>query len=54
MAPILASTEACSDYTALRIQSRSSLGYDLSFGTSLAKVGRMGAENNCIRQTDSM
>ena len=37
--------EACIDYTALRNQSRSSSGYDFSFGPSLAKVGRLGSEN---------
>ena len=29
-----------------------SLGYDLFFGTSLAKVDCLGAENNCVKHTD--
>ena len=31
-----------------------SLGYELSFCTSFAKVGRLGMENNCMTQTDTM
>ena len=54
MAPILAFSEAYGDYTALRIQSRPSLGYEVSFGTSLAKVDRLGEENNCVKQTDRL
>ena len=29
------------------------LGYELSFGTSLAMAGRLGAENNSCKQTDT-
>ena len=39
--------EAPVDYTPIKTQSRSSLGYEPSFGTSLAKVGGLVAENNC-------
>ena len=35
-------------YMALIILSRSSPGYELSFGNSLAKFGQLGAENNCV------
>ena len=52
MAPILALSEAYCDYTALRIKSRPSLGYVLALGSSLAKVARLGAEKNCVKQTD--
>ena len=45
-ASILASREAPVDRTALSIQSRPFIAYELSFGTSFAKVGRLGAENN--------
>ena len=27
------------------------MGYELSFSSSLAKVGRLGAEDNCGKQT---
>ena len=27
------------------------LSYELSFGTILANVGRLGAKKNCVRQT---
>ena len=29
------------------MESRLSPGYEVSFGRSLARVGRLGAENNC-------
>ena len=41
------------ELTALKILSRPSLLYDLSLGTSIAKVGRLGAENGCYKQTDT-
>ena len=41
------------DCTALKILSGPSLGYDLSFGTSLAKVGGLGVENNSCKKTDT-
>ena len=53
MSPFLSSREAPADYMALRIYSRHSLGYELSFGASLVKVGRLGAENNCCKQIDT-
>ena len=37
---------------ALRTPSRHFPGYELSFGTSFTKVGRLGAMNNCVTQTD--
>ena len=40
----LASREASIDYTALIIEPSSSRGYELSFGTSLAKVGLDGCK----------
>ena len=38
--------EAPVHYTALDVYSRLSLGYDLSFGSSLAKVGRLREKKN--------
>ena len=52
MAHILASSEAYCDYTALCIQYRPSQGYELSFDNPFAIVDRLGAENNCIKQTE--
>ena len=46
-APILASRELPFDNTAIEIQSRLFFGHELSLVTTLAKAGRMGAENNC-------
>ena len=43
---------ASSNYTALGIQPRPSLGCELRFCTSIAKVGHLGAEKNCVMQTD--
>ena len=43
---------AFSEYTASRILSRPSRGYELSLITLLAKVGRLGAEKNSARLTD--
>ena len=40
----LASIEASIDYTALRMKPRHSWDYELSFGTSLAKVGHNGCK----------
>ena len=51
MAPILPSGEAPVDYTALTIKPFK--GYELSFGSSLAKVGRLGADKSCVKQTNS-
>ena len=42
MAPILASMEAPSGHTVLKIISLPSEGYELSFGSSLAKISRDG------------
>ena len=50
-AAILALKQVPVYYTALKILSGPSRGYELSFGTSLAKLGRLGAENNCFKQT---
>ena len=36
---------------ALKIQSRPPMRYAFSLGTSFAKVGRLGTENNCCKQT---
>ena len=44
MAPIFASREAPVGYSAMQIESLPSLGYELSFGTSLNKVSR----DSCI------
>ena len=38
-------------YVSLRTQPLSSPSYELSFGISLAMIGRLGAENNCVKQT---
>ena len=53
LAPIFSSMEASSDCMALGIKSRSSPGYELSLGPSLAKIGRLGAGHNCITQTNT-
>ena len=50
-APILESRELPVDYMALRISPMPSRCYKLSFGTSFAMVGHLGAEKNCIRHT---
>ena len=47
--PIFASRKACIDYMDLRIKSRPC---GPSIGTSLAKVGRLGAVKNYFTQTD--
>ena len=44
--------EARFEYMALRILFLPSLVYEISFVTSLAKVEWLGAENNCVTQTD--
>ena len=44
MAPIFHSTNALIVYTVLRIKSGPSLCYELSFGSSLAKVSRDGCK----------
>ena len=44
MAPILASKKTSCDYIAYRNIIPT---YELSFGSSLARVGRLGVENNC-------
>ena len=44
MAPILASMDVPVGYTALEIKSLPSLGYEHSFGTSLAKVSCDGCK----------
>ena len=36
----------------MKIQSRHSLGYELSFDTKVVKIGFLGAENNCVTQTN--
>ena len=46
------SSAATGDYAALRMQSRPSRGYELSFGTTLGKVGRLGAENTYVSLVD--
>ena len=51
VAPILASREVANEYSALRVQRRPSLGYELSFDTSFAIVSRLGAEKK-MRQTN--
>ena len=40
-------------YTDLQIPSQLSLLYEISCGTSFAKVNRLGANNGCCRQTDA-
>ena len=47
MAPTLASTEVSSDYTGLRNITSTFPVYELSFGTSLAKVGYCKNSNLC-------
>ena len=47
----LASTEPSSDYMALKISFQPSSGYELSLGLSLAKIGQLEVENNCIIKT---
>ena len=47
------SREASSDYMAAKILRQTSRGYELSFGTSLAMVGQLGADKNCVRQINS-
>ena len=48
MTAILASKKSSSDCTyCIGIESRLSPGYEVSFGRSLARVGLLGAENNC-------
>ena len=46
MAPIMALKKTSSDYMANKNIIRPS-GHELSFGSSLARVGQLGAENNC-------
>ena len=41
------SREATIDYTALKTYSLPFPGYEVSLGTSFAKVDRLGAGNNC-------
>ena len=48
----LATRDAPSDYTDLIISPRPSRGYELSVGNSFTKVSRLGAEKNCVGQTD--
>ena len=48
----MASRKSPADYTALEIKSRPSFGDELSFRTSLAKVGGLRADSNCCKQTD--
>ena len=38
----------------IRIQFRPYPGYEPSFSTPLANVGWLGAENDCVRQTDTL
>ena len=52
-ATTLESTGAHAEYTALGIYCAPSLGYGPSFTTSIANIGRLRAENNCRKQTDS-
>ena len=48
----LASREPPIRYAALKIQSQPSLAYELSFDSSLVKIGCLGAENSCCMQTN--
>ena len=56
MAHILVSVEACNDYMAYEniIWTFLMLFIRLSFSASLAKVGWLRAESNCVRHTDTM
>ena len=47
----LSSMEPSSEYMALKMSSWSSPGNELSFGISLAMVGQLVVENNCVTQT---
>ena len=47
VAPILAFKELSSDYIVHMNIIWISIGCEISYGISLAKVGRLGAENNC-------
>ena len=52
MVSIFASTKAPCVYTAYRYFFRLFPSYELSFATLVAKVGRLGEDNNCVRHTD--
>ena len=47
----LASKEPSNDYMDQQIWTIP--GFELTFSTSFTKVGRLGAENNCVRHTHS-
>ena len=50
----LPSKEPPSDYMAYETTICNFHGYGLSYGTSLAKFGQLGGENNFFRQTHSL
>ena len=45
--PILAPKKTSSDYMAFKNRIRLSSGYEFSFGRSIARVGRLGADRYC-------